>query len=145
MHRFFHQKVLIKFTGRFHHGINRFEKFHIAAVEVFLPQMLSKPGAAHRPHTPGCSVHDTRNTPDISIVMHHPTAGTVHIFCCFLTGHGQFFHHFHQRFVHFFKVAFLSRPVVHFRVDVDGVLAVPGRVSTAVPDSLKVCGLSAGL
>ena len=40
--------------------------------------------------------------------------------------------------MHLAQVGFFGRPVVHLRIDVDGVLTVPGRVHTVVPDALQI-------
>ena len=49
-----------------------------------------------------------------------------------------------QRLHHLRQVARLGGPVVHRQVDVDRVLAVPGRIGAVVPDPLEVGGLGAG-
>ena len=49
-----------------------------------------------------------------------------------------------KRQVHLGQVAHLRAPVVHFRVDVDGVLAVPRRVEIVVPNALQIRRQRAG-
>ena len=46
--------------------------------------------------------------------------------------------------LHSARLRDLGRPVVHLGVDVDGVLAVPGRLELVVPDALQVGRLAAG-
>jgi hypothetical protein len=49
-----------------------------------------------------------------------------------------------QGLVTFSKVADFRGPVVHFDVDVGGVLAAPGRHDRLIPDALEVGWLAAG-
>lgn len=57
---------------------------------------------------------------------------------------GKVFDQAEQRLMAFRKIADLRRPVVHFDVDIGGILAAPGRQNGLVPDALEVGCLSAG-
>ena len=58
-------------------------------------------------------------------------------------GDRQVVHHAHQRLHALGEIGRLRRPVVHLRVDVDGVFRAPGRRHLVVPQALQVGGLSA--
>jgi hypothetical protein len=47
--------------------------------------------------------------------------------------------------VHLGKIGLFRWPVIHFRVDVDGVFAVPGGFVGIIPDSLEIGWLTARL
>src|SRR5205085_11926741 len=57
---------------------------------------------------------------------------------------GEVRDHAYERLVALGEVRHLRGPVVHLRVDVDGVLRLPRRRHLRVPDALKVRGLRAG-
>ena len=50
-----------------------------------------------------------------------------------------------QRLVELGKVGGLHRPVVHLRIDVDGIFTVPRCIFAVVPNALQVCRLSTRL
>ena len=58
-------------------------------------------------------------------------------------GFRQVQHHAQKRFDALAQIASLRRPVVHFGVDVDGVLAAPGRVHAIGPEALQIGRLPA--
>ena len=58
-------------------------------------------------------------------------------------GDGHVVDQVEQRLVALGEVGHLHRPVVHLGVDVDGLLAVPGRLELIVPDPLQVGRLAA--
>jgi hypothetical protein len=52
--------------------------------------------------------------------------------------HRQFFHEIEQRHMAFGKIGILRQPVIHFCIDVRGIVAAPWRLHCIVPDSLQV-------
>jgi hypothetical protein len=63
---------------------------------------------------------------------------------CFPSCHGKIPHHLIQRVLHFIQIGYLCRPVIHFCIDVDGVLLPQGRIHFIVPYSLQIGRLTAG-
>ena len=59
-------------------------------------------------------------------------------FSSYRTVHSQFFHEIKQRLMTIRKICILRRPVIHFRVDVGGIIAAPRRLHMIVPDALQV-------
>ena len=107
--------------------------------------MLAGPSAALTPDSPESTINRSGCTPDIGIVMRHPASCTIHFFCCLLPGNRHLFYHLQKWFMQFRKICFFCRPIIHFRIDVDGVLAIPWRTQFIVPDSLQVGRLTTGL
>ena len=70
-------------------------------------------------------------------MMGHPTTAVIHIPGCFGTGDRQFPDHSEKRFLAFRQIGEFGRPVVHFRIDVDRIFAVPRRHEILVPDTLQ--------
>jgi len=58
-------------------------------------------------------------------------------------GLGQIHHHRHERLDALAEVHRLGRPVVHLGIDVDRVLALPGRIHALVPEALEIGRLRA--
>ena len=76
-------------------------------------------------------------------MMGNPTPTVVHVPGCLGSGYRQFPDHPEQRLLAFRQVCQLGRPVVHLRVDVDRVTAIPGRDRVFVPHPLQVQRLPA--
>src|SRR6185369_147660 len=109
-----------------------------------MPKVSAKPRAARGPETPEWSIDRRRLSPQIGVVMTDPTARSVLNSRRARTILNQLRHHSQQRLMTLRQVRRFNRPVVHLRVDVDGVLALPRRRHQVVPDSLQVRGLRAG-
>ena len=120
------------------------EMFGVARVEIVLPKMLAKPCATGRPHSPLRPVNRRGAAPEVRVVMGDPATGPVVDLRRVPSRRLQLTDHAQQWFVAFAQVADLRHPVVHLDVDVDGVLAPPGRVDLVVPDALQVQGLRPG-
>ena len=121
------------------------EEILVAGEQVMLPQVGGEPGAAVGEHPPLRTVHRACDAPQVCIVMRHPAAGAVHGAGRDGTRLAQFTDELEQGLGGLRKACHLGRPVVHLRVDVDGVFAVPGSVRLVVPDALEIRGLAAGL
>ena len=143
--RMFHEEIQEELRRAFQHRIIGFQEILITGEQVVLPQVLSQPSPSGRPHASRRKVHRAGNAPQVGIVMRHPSATFIHVAGGLGTRHRQVFQHGEQRLVHLAQVGHLCRPIVHFRVNVDGVFAVPRRVRTAVPNALQIGGLPAGL
>ena len=115
----------------------------IAAIIVMIPQMQAQPGAAGRPETPSRAVDGRGRAPQVGVVVDDPAARAVHLPRGPRAGLGEVPHHRDQRGHAFLEPGRLGRPVVHLRVDVDRVLAAPGRVGAVVPQALQIGGLAA--
>src|SRR5678815_2186982 len=89
------------------------------------PKMLAHPSTRGIKRTPVGAINSTCNTPYIRIMMRYPTSCAIHIFCRLLPRHGHVLYHLNKRFMQFCKICFFSRPVIHFSINVNGVLAVP--------------------
>ena len=140
-----HQEIKEKPCRPFQNRIITFQKRPVARKEIMLPQMLCQPGSAGRPHARSGKIHHAGNAPQVRVVMRHPSPTTIHGTCRTRPGHRQVVHHFEKRLMHFAQVSHFSRPVIHFRIDIDGIFAVPRRIDASVPDALQISGLSARL
>ena len=138
------EEVDVKFAGTTHNGPCFGQELFIAAIEVVLIEVLAKPSVAGGPDAVIRAVNSTRRAPDIGVVVERPTATTVHgstFTSCFSNLADKAEH----RLVHLGQSRYFCRPVVHLKVDVGRVFAVPRRKGVVVPDALQVGGLSAGL
>ena len=141
----FHQVAHHEVGRAFHHRIVLTQERLVARIEVVLPEMLAKPCAAVGPHPPGCAIDWTGNTPKVGVVVSHPTLGTIKSAGRLVPGDTEVFEHGEERFMAFGEVGYLSRPIVHFGIDVDGVLAVPRCVKATAPDTLQISRLTTWL
>src|SRR5262245_40228538 len=103
-----------------------------------MPEMRAKPCAAGGPETPQWSIDRRRLSPQIGVVMTHPTTRAVMNTRRARAILNQLRHHPQQRLMTFRQVRCLNRPVIHLRIDVDGVLAFPRRSHQMIPDALEV-------
>src|SRR5207253_5513539 len=99
---------------------------------------------ARGPESPEWPIDWRRLSPEIGVVVAHPTASAIVNASRARAVLNQLRNHSQQRFVTLREVRDFSRPVVHLCVDVNGVLTFPGRRHQVVPDSLQVGGLRAG-
>src|ERR1043165_4639761 len=98
--------------------------------------MLAQPTTAVAPCTPKCSINSSIDAPNVRIVVCHPTPCTIHFSCSSLPCCRQLLYHPDQRFMHFSEIGFFRRPVIHFCIDVNGILAVPRGIKLIIPKSL---------
>src|ERR1700752_486379 len=141
---FFYQRIYKKLCGAFHHRISARQKLFVVGEFVVLPEVCAKPCSAGGPESPEWTIYRRGLSPQISVVMANPAACAVMDSCCARTILNQFRHHSQQRFMTLRQVRSFYRPVVHLRVDIDGVLAFPRRRHQMVPNTLQVRGLRAG-
>ena len=107
------------------------------------PEVRREPARACRPHAPG-AIDRSGTVPKVGIVVFHPAFVNtpMHLGGLFaLLDHGL--HLVNQRPCTFAEVRRFGQPVVHFEVDVGGVLTSPNRARVLVPDTLQVRGLAA--
>ena len=127
----------------FHGRIDLRQIFFVASKEVMFPQILAEPCAAQRPQAGIRPVNRRGRAPQVGVVVSHPAAGVVIHLGRAGAGLRQVHDHRGQRRDAFGKVRNLRGPVIHLRVDVDGVFAAPRRVHGIVPDALEIRGLAA--
>ena len=75
--------------------------------------------------------------PEIGVVVGDPAAGAPMHLGGAGAGYREVLDHGHQRLDALAQVGGLGRPVVHLGIDVDRVLAAPGRVQAVVPQALE--------
>src|SRR5215204_3995108 len=77
-------------------------------------------------------------TPEVCVVMDHKPTSAIK----FLSDIPSIAHcvlqQLIERLMQFRQITDLGGPVVHFRVDIDGVLAVPGGLKLLIPESLQI-------
>ena len=139
------QKIEKKLAGFLHHRIDLRQIGRIAAEKVTVPQMLAEPSVRRGPHAAERRIDHAADTPDVRIVVGRPSTRPVHLRGRLPARNAQVADHVDQRSVQFGQVRRLGRPVVHFRIDVDRVLAVPCRKSLMIPNALQIGWLTAGL
>ena len=105
--------------------------------------MRGQPGAAHVPVGPTRRAfakmpYRVAHGPNIRIVRCTPAASIVKGFGGDRTCFGQITQKAQQGLVQFGEVARFRRPVVHFSIDVDGVVAAPGWLQMVVPNTLQI-------
>ncbi len=104
--------------------------------------MSSHPGCRHRPDTPD-TINRRSPAPKIGVVMGDKPAGIVILARSISARNSQVIKQVKKRIVALGKISHLGRPVVHFYININGVLTPPGRDHIFVPNSLKISGLSA--
>src|SRR5690349_15663201 len=103
--------------------------------------MRGQPGSAGGPHAEAGAIDGSGSPPEIGVMMANPATGTVHGLGSVLSRSGYLANQLEQRFGAFGEVRFFHEPIIHLSIDVDGVLAAPGRTDRVVPEPLKVCRL----
>ena len=107
--------------------------------------MGGKPGATCWEHAPGRAIHRAGNTPEVGVVVRHPSVAAIHLTGCELSCLTQVSDHVEERLLGLCQVTYEGRPVVHLGIDVNRVFRIPGGIQFIIPDALEVGGLSAGL
>ena len=112
---------------------------------VMLPDVGAEPCSAQGPQRGGDAVIlGSAVAPEVGVVVAEPAVYTVHLPGHFLPVGLHPFQVLKEGQVHVGKIADLGGPVVHFRVDVDGVFAAPGGTVFLVPQALQGGGPAAG-
>src|ERR1044072_6207548 len=144
MPRLFYKRVEEKLRGAFHHRIRTREKLFVVGKFVVMPKVCAKPGAARGPEAPEWAIDRRCLSPQIGVVMAHPTARAIVNSSRPRTILNELRYQSQQWLMTLRQVRRFDGPVVHLRVDVDGVLAFPRWRHEVVPDPLQVRGLRAG-
>src|SRR5690348_2762763 len=131
-----HQVVNVKGRCPFEDWINRFQIRFVSVIQVMFPEMLTCPGATRTPDSPEYWIYRTGYTPDVRVMMCHPSSCPIHNPRCLPSGFRHLFNHSEKGLMQLGEVGLFSRPVIHLGIDVDGVLAIPGRLDALVPHSL---------
>ncbi len=126
------------------HRIDAFEIRPVEVVLVVLPEVRAQPGAARGPQAPQRAVDRRGGPPQVGVVMANPAARAVHAMRGHRPRNREILDHPDQRLDALGEGGDLGRPIVHLGVDVDRVLAAPGRRDLVVPYALEVGGLAAG-
>ena len=126
-------------------GIASLKESLVACIKVVLPQVCGKPGATCGEHSPCGTIHRSCNTPQVGVVMCHPTRTVVHATGCFSTRYAQVANHREQRLLCLCQVTHIGGPVVHLGINVDGVFRVPWGIHLIVPYALQIGRLTARL
>ena len=128
-----------------HHGIIVTQQLLITRKQVLLPDMRRQPGTTRGEHSPCRTVDRSGNTPQVSIMMSHPTFTAIHSLSCLGTRLTEVTNHGEQGFLVLHEVTHQRWPVVHLRIDIDGVLRVPHGIGFVVPYTLQVSSLTTRL
>src|SRR5258705_1682779 len=123
----FDQRIEKKLRGAFRYWINALQKLLITTEFIVIPEMSAQPSAACRPETPQWAINRRGGAPEIGVVMANPPASAILHLRGVTSVLVKFRHHPSQRLVTLRQISRLRGPVVHLRVDVDGVLALPRR------------------
>ena len=130
MRGFLDERVEEELRGTFHGRIDFCQIFFVDGEEIMFPQILAEPRAAHRPHAGVRPVNRCGRAPQIRVVMDDPAVCVVVDFGRAGAGVRQIHDHRRQRLDAFGKIGHFGGPVIHLRVDVDGVLAAPRRIQS---------------
>src|SRR5687768_17414148 len=101
-----------------------------------LPEMGREPGAAGLPDAVIGIVDGSGAAPQIEVMMLHPAARAVVLAGGDGAGGGQIPHGVEELQLALGKVCYSGWPIIHFSVDVVGVLAVPCGSIGIVPEAL---------
>ena len=142
--RLLDERIEEKLRRALERGIKLFQLRRVAAELVAIPEVQAQPRAAHRPHAPRGTVNRRGRAPQVRVVMRHPAARAVLRLRGARAGHGEIIHHREQRLDALGEIARLGGPVIHLRVDVDGVFAAPRRACAVVPQPLQARRLTTG-
>ena len=129
----------------FHHREIISEELLVARIQVMLPEVCRQPCSTCGEHAPRGAVDGTCDTPEVCVMMGHPSLTAIHLLSCDGTSLTEVLDHREEGLLRLRKITHERRPVVHLGIDVDGVFRVPGRVDLIVPDTLQIGGLSTWL
>ena len=113
-----------------------------------LKQMLTQPGAAHRPVGPHRVTlllpHRIGRAPDVGVVMDGPPPHAVEVAGDLRAVHGSILDEAYQRGRKVAHRERLGRPVIHLEVNVGSIVGAPGGEPVGTPDALEVDGGAVG-
>ena len=122
-----HQPIHAELRSLLHHRVNLFEISLVTRESIVFPQMLTEPSTTHVPVCPlrvaiATVAHRIGESPNVGVVVSHPTMCVIEFLRRISSVLLQGWNPFKQWLVHLRKIAWLGRPVVHFRIDIDGVV-----------------------
>ena len=127
------------------YGIVLTQEGLVARKQIVLPKVGREPGATCREHPPHRTVYRSCHTPDIGIMVGHPTVAAVHLLRRLSPCLTEITEHREKWLCRLRQVTYLRDPVVHLGIDVDGVFRIPRRHQLVVPHPLQISRLSAWL
>ena len=137
--RILHQPVEHELRGALHQReCPSLKELAVLSEEIVVPQVLREPSQSHVPVAPlgtlALHAHGIGHCPDVAVM----TGAEASIDAVVVAGRvaavvGQCLHEGPEGLGHFREISHLGRPVVFFKVDVHGVVAVPGCVQVWVP------------
>ena len=137
------QKALIEFRRTFHHRIIFCKELLVACIQIMFPYMRAEPSITCRPYSSRNIINSTRGTPQVCIMMQRPPFATIHLLCALFSCLTNILNKLQERQMAFWKIRYLSRPVVHFHINICSVFRIPCRIlsSVRIPYALQVCWL----
>src|SRR5882762_1102597 len=124
------------------------KKVAVAGEGVVVPKVEGEPRAAHGPDAGAKTVDRIGVAPDVGVVVGDKATGAIVLLCHFDAGAAggvaEHVYEVKERRSEVAESGDFSRPVVHFCIDVDGVLATPGVDDAAGPEALEIGGQAAG-
>jgi hypothetical protein len=91
--RVFLERIEEELRGTAHHRIGFLEIFLVAAELIAIPQVVTQPRAAARPHAGIREVNGSGGTPEIRVVVGDPAACAIHFLRCARASHRKVFDH----------------------------------------------------
>ena len=125
-----------KISRTLQHRIILPQKILVTGIQIMLPKMLSYPCPSIGPHTCICKIHRSGRPPNIRIMVSYPSFGPIQHTGCFTSRYRKVTCHLEERTMRLRQVSHFCRPVVHLRININGVLAVPRCIQILVPYTL---------
>ncbi len=102
-----------------------------------VPELRAEPRTAGRPQPPFRAVDGPGGPPDVGVVMQDPSARAVMRRRDLRAGPADVLDKPDERLHAFAEIGGIRQPVIHLKIDVGRVLAVPRRIDPIVPDALE--------
>src|SRR5262245_46376517 len=103
-----------------------------------IPEVQAQPGCAHGPQSPLHSIDWNRMSPEVGVVMNYKATSAVKILRHILAITSGALDQLEEWFMKLGEITNFCGPVVHLRVDVNCVLAVPGWFELVIPKPLEI-------
>src|SRR5687768_14333614 len=106
--------------------------------------MLCQPGRSRGPEPGPRTIAGRRKPPDVADVMGHETVGAVVYARCLPARLTKRLEIVKERLMQLGEIGHFGRPVVHLKIDIEVIVAVPRREHTVVPETLQIRWKTAG-
>ena len=133
----FHHDLIQETSCPYHDGIYLAQESKVFRKQPMFPKVLTHPCCTCWPQSRWCLVDGSRYSPNIGVVMKHPTICSIHDTCRFVPRLADVLDKREEGSGEFREIGHFRWPIVHFQIDIGSIFRIPIGKHLIVPYSLQ--------